>query len=180
MQSRNKSVIEKQWITEAGLEALAVVVVRDGKPSHRCGYVKIPRSSGLYRVMYNATTPILKKAWRRARRQPFGDRSPMAILFASQIGSANQRPDLVFDVHGSITYSGNMKVIHPGATGFWYGFDCMHYDDALIEPWALPDGTVLDSFRGGIVRDLPFVESQCESMAEQVRGVIGRKKWVRK
>ena len=40
--------VEKEWTTEAGLEA-RVLFVDD---SHNCGYVKIPENSKLYNVGY--------------------------------------------------------------------------------------------------------------------------------
>lgn len=37
-------MIELEWITKAGLSALALIVCREnGRKSHRCGYVGLPR-----------------------------------------------------------------------------------------------------------------------------------------
>lgn len=35
-------MIERDWITEAGLRAVCYVVMREGRKKHRCGYVGVP------------------------------------------------------------------------------------------------------------------------------------------
>ena len=52
----------------------------------------------------------------------------------------------LFDVHGSITFSGEFR----DDRGFWYGFDCGHHGDSPH------------------VQDSAYVRAECERLAEQM------------
>lgn len=50
--------IEKDWITEAGLRAVVIIVLRDGLDgtkwrSHRCGYVGVTKESPVFGKTYD-------------------------------------------------------------------------------------------------------------------------------
>lgn len=59
-----------------------------------------------------------------------------------------------FQVHGGITFSGNLPFIDPNL--FWFGYDCSHHNDKT-------------SFNpNGIERTLDYCIKECEFLAEQI------------
>jgi hypothetical protein len=64
----------------------------------------------------------------------------------------------LFNVHGSITYSGDRDGV------FWYGFDCAHCDD--LSPAYEHD------FRSGTYRDLEYVKAECAALARQLQAMV--------
>ena len=77
--------------------------------------------------------------------------------------------DLLFDVHGGITFSGKLRDIN----GWWIGFDCAHSGDAK-------DTSIMDerhreleekyhlNFDGDIVRTKEYVEQECKNLIDQI------------
>jgi hypothetical protein len=71
-------------------------------------------------------------------------------------------------VHGGLTYGSDGcrgAICHTPAAGepdavYWVGFDCMHGGDSR-PGWAF----------GGTYRDLGFVRSECERLAEQIKAL---------
>ena len=145
--------IERRWTTAAGYEAICAFV----RNSHRCGYVLIPEWHPCHGVCYSEPNPALAEAWKEAQAGEIGKRGIISVLIA--VGSNNEAPraDAVFNVHGSVTFSGDL----PGLDGFWYGFDCAHCDDAT-------------SFSPhGIHRTEEYVVAECESLAAQLKEIAG-------
>ena len=75
---------------------------------------------------------------------------------------AEERIGNDFDVHGGITYSGGGNGYPVDGDEWWFGFDCAHAGDAT--------GSSL--FPGDILRTQEYVESECESLAEQLAVII--------
>jgi hypothetical protein len=50
----NKILVEKDWITKAGLRAVCVVVSFENGPHHRCGYVAVQKGHKLFGAHYDA------------------------------------------------------------------------------------------------------------------------------
>jgi len=100
-----KSKIEKDWITAAGYRAVVLFVNK----SHRCGYVRIPKSHPLYGLDYLEKSPSLIEA---------------STGYCST-------PANVFDVHGGITFSA-LDLLDEGDEGWWFGFDCNHVGDKTL------------------------------------------------
>jgi hypothetical protein len=157
--------VEKDWITKAGLRAVVLVIgYHAERKSHRCGYVEIPEGHRLHGVSYG--TPMLDIPKKAAEGATLGNKSPI-LAFTAGCGALDgetvrRSPDVVFDCHGGLTYSGG-KDGYPVAEsqGWWFGFDCNHCDDGQIDPdprWG----------RYGVVRELPYVEAECERLAEQI------------
>jgi hypothetical protein len=71
-------------------------------------------------------------------------------------------PELVFDVHGGLTYSGSGENSYPlpGKDLWWFGFDCAHSGDGSMDERL--------TFSDGPVRSQEYVESECESLAKQL------------
>lgn len=131
-----KAEVESHWTTEAGLEGLVVLISLDEVSSDlirndkwRTGYVKIPEGHPLYGIEYNDKCPSLGKL-SDLDGQPAGDRGVIPLFVAAMSGDISQAltPELYFDVHGSLTFSGTP---HKDVDGFWYGFDCNHADDNI-------------------------------------------------
>jgi hypothetical protein len=143
--------------THAGLDWLCMV----SDQGHRCGYVEIPEGHALHGLSYDAQAPGV--AWDDLREEPMGKRGIMAIFADTD---APPRLDVVFDVHGSLTFGGELRL----APGWWLGFDCAHDGDA-------PDPDHMSEERrefearyatGGQVRSQAYVEAECRSLCEQI------------
>lgn len=158
------STIEKIWKTAAGFKAVAILT----RGKFRCGYVGVPKEHPLFEVHYDTNSPYLAEL---TGKEDVGSRGMLSVICGSQ---RMQSPVMVFDVHGSITFSntwaGNSQFAELD-DGLWYfGFDCAHAGDG-----ELPD---LDS-NGDIiytqwmntdpVRSLDFVVQHCESLAQQIK-----------
>ena len=114
--------VDRKWKSH-GLPC--VVIALD--MGHRCGYVGVPKEHPLYGKSYNDVIPNVKKS--DLGEELIGDRGVMSLLFASLDGE-DVRGDLYFDVHGSLTYSGDGKKGYPvKAPVWWFGFDCAHAGD---------------------------------------------------
>ena len=149
-------IVERDWITAAGFRA-ACLLVNEG--SHRCGYVEVPKDHPLHGVSYNENAPVLAEAWVKAKEGPVGDRGVVTLLL-SAFNDGEFRPEFVFDVHGSLTYSGGGGGYPVESDGWWFGFDCAHYGDATKY-----DGS------GHCWTEEEVVE-QCESLANQIAKAV--------
>ncbi|MGE8691120.1 MAG: hypothetical protein ACN6PJ_28510 [Achromobacter sp.] len=141
--------VEKDWTTEAGLRAV-VIWVRD---SHRCGYVGVPAGHPLFGIRYSQPCVALM---RPAEGETIGKRSPLALLCAAGDEHRMQSPEVVFDVHGGITYSNGTADYPAPSALWWFGFDCAHSGDRSH------GGST------GVMRDLPYCVDECESLASQI------------
>lgn len=157
--------VEKDWTTAAGFRA----VVRMGSMGFRCGYVAVPKGHPLHGVEYGAQCEALKSV----EDEAIGKRGIIPAILAASTG-AFQSPDVVFDVHGGITYSGEdagYPVPHDGL--WWFGYDCGHCDDAPSDEYLaemrakFPNQSFMWS-RDGVHRSLSYCEAECESLARQI------------
>lgn len=165
--------VERDWITKAGLRAIVLVCIYDGRQSHRCGYVGLPVGHKLWGIKYNSEIPDVPQSL--ADAQTLGDKSPILMLTAGVVdgesGSRIRRsPDILFECHGGLTYSACNSVWKDKMTEYpaagnewWFGFDCNHCDDASIEPHP-----IYEFNRDGKVWQQNEVEEQCESLAAQI------------
>lgn len=150
--------IERDWTTKAGLRAVCMQV---RESDHRCGYVEVPEGHPLFGLEYSDTSPAIKDAWKEALDGPIGKRGIISVLCAAKDDAVADEPriDAVFDVHGSLTYSGSGSDGYPvQSTTWWFGFDCSHYGDQTLH-------------HDGEERTQEYVESECESLAEQLAAV---------
>ena len=146
-------VIEKSWNTKAGYVAQAWFI----RHAHRTGYVRIPEGHPCHGVRYQDNNPALTSAWEKAKAGTIGKRGPIPVFCAALDGTTISA-DVVFDVHGSITYSGDLN----DDGQWWYGFDCGHDVDKTA--WG-----------DGEERSLEYVVEECESLARQLAEVAGEK-----
>lgn len=150
---------ELDWADEKTGFQCRIIRVRDS--GHLCGYVRIPDGHPLHGVEYSAEMPEALKPLKDAVMEcPVGKRGAIDVLCMA-FGSAF-RPGQLFDVHGSVTFSGELR----NQTGFWYGFDCAHAGD-LCPAMEARYGRDWDS----VYRDMEFVKAECESLANQIAQV---------
>lgn len=149
---------ELAWVDEA--TGLKCCILRNHSDCY-CGYVEIPEGHPLHGLDYNDPVPAsLSTAAKAVHEAPVGKRGSIDILHAA-VNSAYERglhAGFLFDVHGSVTYSGTIK-----GEGFWYGFDCSHAGDAS-PPWS----KYARDYGDGIYRDLAYVQAECTSLAKQL------------
>lgn len=154
--------VEKDWTTRAGFRAVAIM----GSLGHRCGYVGVPVGHPLHGVSYSDEADALLEI---SGDEPIGKRGSIPILCAALSGGIKQTPEMVFDVHGSLTYA-NGRADYPVESDlWWFGFDCGHCDDAPSDEYIEKmDARFRGMYREGVHRSLDYVTDECESLAAQI------------
>lgn len=157
--------IEKHWITEAGLEA--VVIMTD--IGHMCGYVGVPEGHPLYGCGYDQPSNHLAAP---SDDESIGKRGALSLLTMTEERMTS--PELVFDVHGSLTFSGNGDGKYPLESSlWWFGYDCAHSGDRPSDEYLnqlrdkYPNNPLMWG-RLGEYRDLDYNIAECESLAKQI------------
>jgi hypothetical protein len=107
--------VEKEWITTAGFRA----VVTMGFMGFRCGYVGIPVGHPLYGIDYGTESDALAEL---PEGEPLGKRGIIPVLCASIEGRIPRSPEMTFDVHGGITYSGGRDDYPVTSDLWWFGY----------------------------------------------------------
>ena len=149
------------WEVEAKWEAdgMFCVVVMTSM-GHRCGYVGVGKDHPLYGAAYDEKHPALERAW-EARKKQTDDLQKIGLgpLLGVLSGTAAATPEMVFDVHGGITYSGGGDRYPVDGDWWFFGYDCAHAGDR----------------GGGSLRGhtwtLEECRKECESLAAQLRAV---------
>lgn len=114
---------------------------------HRNGYVRLPEGHPLFGKNYSDDV-VCPKPLREVTKGKVG---PIPWLCAAMrfdvLESAGLIPvDILFDVHGGITYADDWDE----KDQWWFGFDCCHSGD---DP---------------SVQDTEYVAAECKSLAEQL------------
>ncbi len=133
--------------------------IRRGPSAALCGYVGLPAGHALHGKGYSDTV----KAPESLKESKIGKRGVMALLCAANdLQNSLARLDVLFDVHGSLTYANEHCPLTGDAPAghWWFGFDCSHCDD--LSP------AYGDFMRDGIYRDIEYVKAECESLAKQL------------
>lgn len=164
--SSKPSTLAKYWVTEAGLQA-AIIFTRQ---KFYCGYVGVPKEHPLFEVPYGSDTPYLPKF---GEDEMVGQRGVISLICS---GDRLQSPELVFDVHGSLTFSNKWDKgdIPELVDGLWYfGYDCAHAGDGEF-PDVDGEGNIINDRLGFSYvsmdqpKSLEFNIEQCESLAAQI------------
>lgn len=142
--------VERDWVTAAGFRAVAIFNHHFG---HRCGYVGVPNGHPLHGADYAEPTDALLPP---GEGEQIGKRSLIPLLVAAGNPELMTAPDVVFDVHGGLTYSGGNGKYPVESDLWWLGFDCGHAGDRTRYN--------LD----GEERSLEYVVDECESLARQI------------
>lgn len=150
--------IERDWTTGAGLRAVCLLITG----SHRCGYVEVPKGHPLHGVGYSDPTDVIVADLDAV---PLGAKSPILLLTAGVGAAPNETirrsPDVLFDVHGGLTYAGGDGYPVKDSDGWWFGFDCAHAGDGSLAPR-------FAEWRTGPVRSEEYVVGECERLARQI------------
>lgn len=162
--------VEKDWISNHGYRCVIIM----HKMGHYCGYVGIPVSHPFHGEDYSAKPKWIQGLKDALMEAPVGKRGIIDILTMGINGEL--RIGDLFDVHGSLTFSGGMQMEPypvPSKGLWWFGYDCGHAGDGK-------DLSVVDdSIRkieekyptDGIFRDLDYCTTECESLAKQLKEV---------
>ncbi len=138
---------------------LACRIIRRSRSGHLCGYVRVPEAHPLYGKEYSDAVPdSMRESAQAALQSPLGKRGILSALVHTPEAP---RIDILFDVHGSLTFSGELR----GVEGHWFGFDCAHAGD-LQPGYSLPFTSDDDEYR-----DIEYVRAECRSLAEQLAAV---------
>lgn len=168
-------VVESDFVHE-GLRCVVIF----GSAGHRCGYVGVPKGHPLFGKKYD--DKFLDYA--DIREQEIGKRGVIPVICASPGGGNKVSPDVYFNVHGSITYSGASSgknkaeevCYYPVKSDlWWWGFDAAHFDDAPDYKRALDYGLIIQRdyillrryTPDGEIRNKEYMEQECRSLADQ-------------
>lgn len=160
----DKYVVSKDWVTAAGFRAVVIMATT----GHHCGYVAVPKEHPLFGKDYGDACDCLTFP----SEEGMGKRGVIPMFCSN----GESRPDVVFDVHGSLTYSGgNGEYPVKAPDVWWFGYDCGHAGDAKSEEYIAemqtkyPDHAFLyHNYAGGVFRDLEYNIAECESLAQQL------------
>lgn len=146
---------------------------------HRCGYVGVPQNHPLYGKGYREETSILLSA---LENEEVGKRSIISLVVNSQ--KENITLDLLFDVHGSLTFSdGGKDGKYPIESDLWWlGFDCGHCEDGIdldkaIEYFPERKEMIMQrktidetfgTYEGLEIRSQEYVENECRNLVDQI------------
>ena len=149
-----------------------------GSIFHRCGYVGVPEGSPFFGINYNQELPNSDGLKEQLKKEEIGKRGiiPVACWDGETVS-----PEILFDVHGGITYTRAQENNYPIVTNgnlWWFGFDCGHCDDARDietakkyfweEQWR-PLVEIEERFPSrGTIRTLEYVEQECRNLIEQI------------
>jgi len=146
---------EADWSDEA--TGYACRIVRHPRAKHLCGYVQVPEGHPLHGLSYSADLPeALAPLADAVLHGPIGKRGAIEV-FCIAAGGGKLDVGGLFDVHGSITFSGDLL----GRDGHWFGFDCAHSGD-------LSPGY---DYGDGVYRTFEYVKAECASLAKQLQQV---------
>ena len=188
-----KFIVERTWTTKAGYVATCILI----PDMYRCGYVAIPSTNILHGVGYSQSTVKLRHAWKSIMKHEREDnkRGPMVVLLAACAGEdspKNWSPDMIFNIHGGLTYSGGGNYPIENPDNLWvFEFDCGHAGDGTLIPYFKNDPTMEECpVRKAIIVGLrviriehglrfmhwvcgvhrtEFVVAECEILAEKLK-----------
>lgn len=105
-----------QWVDAAtGLDCL---IVRNNGGA-LCGYVGVPEAHPLHGISYNEDTEALGAALDARKERPVGENPGMGVLLVMLGGEVKRSPDIVFEVHGGLTFSDHCHDATPERFAKW-------------------------------------------------------------
>jgi hypothetical protein len=141
----------------------------------RCGYVGVFENNLFYKIKYSDNVKN-KKILNSLKKEKVGKRGIMSLM---SWDGENVSPHILFDVHGSITYSGQSESYPIKTDGrvWWFGFDCAHsgdrkdrecFKDYFPDKFSTIDNIGLFEFESGVVRTKEYVTIECKRLADQL------------
>ncbi len=163
--------MNKHYIIESHFEYKELkCVVTFSDLGSRCGYVGVSKKSPLFGIDYHSD---LKKPelLKELKQTEIGKRGIIACFCWD---GKKTSPEMLFNVHGGLTYSG--KGVYPVTTReqtWWFGFDCAHLNDKKdisLATKLFPDFNpgAISMFDSGVIRTKDYVEQECRNLAEQI------------
>jgi hypothetical protein len=139
-------------------EGLICLVLRMAHSGCLNGYVAVPRKHPLYGMSYEDKVLV-----KDPDKIEFNGNYLSALTLALGDGPKNRVPlDLLFNVHGGLTFSNNMELVKGDVFGeklWWFGFDTAHAGDMVPEYDALVEG---------VYRDMDYVVEETKKLAKQL------------
>ena len=134
---------------------------------HRCGYVSVAKNSLLYQKDYT-TMLDNQELLEFVKAQPRGKRGIIPFLFWN---SEDVNLEILCDVHGGITYSGNLEHIIGENKQWYFGFDCAHLGDgkdykALQKYFNITEEH--NGYHADIAQTKNYVIQECKTLATQL------------
>ena len=155
-------VIEKTG-TAHGLK-WAVLAIDMG---HRCGYIEVPAGHPIHGKGYGDSAP--GSSWDELEGVEMGKRGILSVFCADRDKPPSL--DVLFDVHGSITYAGEPYWDGSDPEAWALGFDASHDGDGKDPSIMSEQYRELHAKWGGSeapAQDLQYMISECESLARQI------------
>lgn len=144
---------------------------------HRCGYVGISQDHPLFGIEYGDKTNVLNDS-NLSRQEISIKDAGLGQTLAIMTGAYDKdflSPEMFFDVHGGITYSGGgINSEYPIKSDlWWFGYDCSHCDDAkdlslITNPILLEIEQMFPTSVYGTVRTLDYCIDECKKLADQL------------
>lgn len=159
----------KHWTDEA--TGYPCAVVRHPRYGSLCGYVGLPEGHPLYGLDYGAESDKLTEALERRKQEPVGENPSFMVLVSCITGVLKPAPDIVFKVHGGLTFSDKSPDEDAPKDHWFFGFDCGHaWDyqpglDSELAKYGVPRLTLI---KDTVYRDFAYVEAECASLAQQL------------
>lgn len=158
------------------------LIVRARVTGSLCGYVGIPENHPLYGCAYNKPHELAKKFINDNQELSIGKRGVFSLFC---IDADNQNLDIMFDVHGSLTFSDfchseskpESGICHIGDDKpYWFGFDCSHAGDIMPAMDAkmkeiMPEDYDFSYKSEDIYRNISYVTSEVQSLARQLKAL---------
>ena len=152
---------------------------------YRCGYVGVPLGHPLYKKEFCDHLDIPKS---ELDDEELGKRGVLSLFSAVCDDDDRIKMDLYFNVHGSLTYSGDNDGTYPVESNLWWlGFDCGHYGDGtdldLVEKYWGDDPKIQHRIElekeyptreGYPIRSKEYVEQECMSLVDQIIELVER------
>lgn len=129
--------------------------MRRGPLGAWCGYVEVLEGHPLFQVNYSQELPAPADL---AEKTVSSTAGILPILIqALKVDQSTARLDVIIDVHGGLTFSGDDW---PEKGGWWFGFDCSHAGDLT------PD--LREDYAEETYRDSAYVKAECKKLAKQL------------
>lgn len=171
--------VEKVWVHNS-----LICTVVFNYMGHRCGYVGIESDHPLYNQPYNRPSRFLQQFKNEVENSPIGKKGIIPLFcYDGRI-----TPEIYFDVHGGITYSGGDEypIEYPitkleyrsCATLYhipwWFGYDCAHVGDGKDTSYMDEDlKEIYERYPiDDPVRSLEYCIDECESLADQLTELV--------
>lgn len=171
---------KRQWKDEE--TGYPCLIVRAPVTGALCGYVGVPEKHLLYGCCYGDPHELAKNFLNDNKESSIGKRGPFSLLF---IDTDNPRLEIMFDVHGSLTFSDfchseskqESGICHIGDDKpYWFGFDCSHAGDVAPAIDAkmkeiMPKDYDFSHKSDYTYRNITYVTAEVQSLARQLKAL---------